>query len=475
MKQIRGRDYFAKTETSSDDILGSFSAAMKLLIHWPNEFEKYLREYHQRSSGEGVSGLSQQFRKIYIWLQKNSTLPDFRFAQDAFDNYLISEFDPFYNLRIIHRFNKNPALTSRLRFITTTEASEILKVAPRSLSQLAKAGHLTRYPSADERFALYDRQEVLALDAKWQSMLSLKEASVAIDTSRNVFRELVEVGLIRAESESSENDPKWRINERHLKVFLSRLAARTRILDVTKPEEYPDNYEGKFVDLTTAAKMMMPIGGNVAKVLGEVIAGRLPAYVESEPVLINRMMFVESLVQDCVESIQIRNNWISKSDTERVLKVKPPVLARWVESSLLAPIATVAHCIYFNREQVFRFYDVYVFSEEAAIMLGVGVLTVQKWVRNGRLRAVSGPQIDGNHNYLFRREEVKQIRSYLTASAVAEALGVTRTTLVARIQKGELRPVSGPGIDLSGHYLFEPQVTHSAIPLQKDNPEDTYE
>ena len=81
---------------------------------------------------------------------------------------------------------------------------------------------------------------------------------------------------------------------------------------------------------------------------------------------------------------------------------------------------------------------------------------MQKWARNGRLRPVSGPGIDGGHRYLFRREDVDRLRpeNRLTAPELAQAIGLSRAQLFQWIQQGKVTPVSGPGIDGMAHYLF---------------------
>ncbi len=41
-----------------------------------------------------------------------------------------------------------------------------------------------------------------------------------------------------------------------------------------------------------------------------------------------------------------------------------------------------------------------------------------------------------------------------TTSQLARDLGISRSQIVQWVKEGKIRPVSGPGIDKSGHYLF---------------------
>jgi excisionase family DNA binding protein len=55
----------------------------------------------------------------------------------------------------------------------------------------------------------------------------------------------------------------------------------------------------------------------------------------------------------------------------------------------------------------------HVTSKEAAKILEVGRLTIQRWARQGRLSeaCVSGPHIDEHHVYIFNKEKLIQWRN----------------------------------------------------------------
>mgnify|MGYP002713185139 CR=1 FL=1 len=74
----------------------------------------------------------------------------------------------------------------------------------------------------------------------------------------------------------------------------------------------------------------------------------------------------------------------------------------------------------------------------------------------GRLHPVSGPGVDENHRYLFKREEIELLRpsNRLTAPELAKTLGLSCSQLQEWIKRGKVRPMSGPGIDEMKHYLF---------------------
>jgi len=127
--------------------------------------------------------------------------------------------------------------------------------------------------------------------------------------------------------------------------------------------------------------------------------------------------------------------------------------------------------VYFNRMAVQRFIDDHVFVEDAAEIMDIGVLAVQKWARAGRLKAVSGPDIDGCHRWLFRRADVEQLRpeNRLTAPQAAKLMGIGEATLSRWIREGKVNSVSGPGIDGMRQHLF---LRKKLLLLRADELED---
>src|SRR3989442_13656955 len=79
-----------------------------------------------------------------------------------------------------------------------------------------------------------------------------------------------------------------------------------------------------------------------------------------------------------------------------------------IRKGLISPTTIVGSAQYFSRETVEKFIRDHITTDEAAEILKVGKLTVQKWARLGRLSEVciSGPNIDVYHAYLFNKARV---------------------------------------------------------------------
>ena len=171
---------------------------------------------------------------------------------------------------------------------------------------------------------------------------------------------------------------------------------------------------------------------------------------------LHSLRFTEADIKACVEQIRLEKRWIRREEIAARMWVKVTLVTKWVSTGLLTPVATHANSQHFSRDEVDAFVQGHIFSDEAARILDVGLDVVQKWARKGRLKPVAGGSQDDCHRYLFRREDVERLRpeNRLTGPQLAKRLGLSRAQLWQWSKQGKVKPVSGPGIDESGHYLF---------------------
>jgi DNA-binding transcriptional regulator YiaG len=144
------------------------------------------------------------------------------------------------------------------------------------------------------------------------------------------------------------------------------------------------------------------------------------------------------------------------ADTSSAATLERRPSRRRVGTVTVAVMEQKRNSMYFSRAEVKRFEHEFVSTEEAAGILQINELTVQSWTRKGRLHPVSGPGVDDRAAYLFHREEVERLRleNRCTAPEMSARLGISRSQLRIWIEQGKVKPISGPGIDQCGRYLF---------------------
>ena len=144
-------------------------------------------------------------------------------------------------------------------------------------------------------------------------------------------------------------------------------------------------------------------------------------------------MFTEANIRVCLEEFKEERKWVDTKEIAQRIEVKEPTIWRWIKAGLLAPVVVCGSTHYFDHDAVEAFITGHVFSEQAAEILGVGVDMVRKWTREGQLKPVSGPGVDLYYRNLYRREDVEQLRpELLTTPRMVEPGEAARSQLGER-------------------------------------------
>lgn len=434
-----------------------FATAFKGIVDWPDGFYEFLDAMRFRDGVRSAHSMYSALGALYSrWIEDYWKHPTYGFVQEAFDRYLAETYAFLPGAARLKRCQDNPDLGDRSQYVDLHTAARLLGVTTGTLARLVQLGRLTFHeaqerPSSKRRYRFFLRTDILALHEKWRDSMSLTETADRLGVSEEVVVAMVEEGLLKAERGPSTGDGvQWLFSGAVVEECVIQIAAERRYKSAAG-----------LIDLTTAAKMLAVVGLNAAGVLRLVAERKLRGYwlsgcIENP----GSLLFLPGSVELCVEAIRRKNGWVCRKDVAQRMRVKVCVVSRWVASGLLKRIAVCGSAHHFDGSEVKRFAADHVFSEEAAEMLDVGVLVVQKWARNGRLHPVAGPGVDECHRYLFRREEIERLRpeNRLTAPQLAERLGISRSQMCAWIRQGRVQPVSGPGIDGCGQYLFVDDV-----------------
>jgi hypothetical protein len=155
--------------------------------------------------------------------------------------------------------------------------------------------------------------------------------------------------------------------------------------------------------------------------------------------------------------VQYENGWITREEIAVKMRVGVKTLNRWINDGLLVPIANHNQKDYFAIESVDKFCADYLRTDQVAKLLGVQEDALKKWIKIGRLVPVYRKSKDGCRINLFKRQDVEKLRrdQYLTAAQMAGRVGLTYVGFMAQIKTGKFKPISGPGVDNYGRYLFE--------------------
>lgn len=431
-----------------------YTTAFKGLMDWPQGFRDFLDAYSLRNRETAVGRVLEDFGRVYTWLERYWRPPAFDFVQQAFHEYLLEK--DVLTPSMIHLQRAQPGLLSFSEFstITEAEAARLLNTTARTIQRLVKQGVLKPYKQRENQdptqtLKLLKRSDVVELRQKWHEAITLERAVQLLGVSKDVILQLVHAKLLNAvRGRSVDGSLNWKLSHQSIAVLIDDL--RHKVVE-TVPDEAPN-----FVSLVEATQMLSGYGYNMVSIIGHLRNRELHGAWVGKHERLDQLRVSRKDIQDLAEAIRKKQSMIPRARAAKILGVKGTTVSKWAERGLIVPIETKGTITYFDRDAVEEFRRDHLFGPEAANILVVGELVVQKWARSGRLHPVSGPCVDGLHRYLFRRQDVERLRPEhrMTAPEMARQLGVSRRQIYTWIEKGRISPVSGPGVDGAKHYLF---------------------
>lgn len=418
--------------------------------NWPYGFHQFLRDYRVCSTYH--SGLSTYLGALYsTWILKRWQHPQLQFVQKSFDEFLLSGNVPAALIYRTERVATNPKLKKHFRCWDKTVTAQKLNVSAATLNRLIQLGKLDNclFDAYKAPQLVFNPKAIRSLKATWNNGISLQETIELLGASKEIVKDLVKVGALRVlRGPSTDMSQEWLFDHQSVVDFLATLEMKNS--QALKGDD-------TMLTLTESAQSLACVGLNAASILRELINSDYPIYAEPEV-----KKFILSLripiyaIKHLRERILQRNEWMTLTDVAEIMGVKWIVVSKWAKSGLIRSDAHYSNAFFCSRSEVERFKSEYIFTEEAARILRIGVLAVQKWARYGRLKPVASERINGCHRYLFRRKDVERLRpeNRLTAPQLARRMGIGRSQIVQWIKQGKVKPISGPGIDRSRQYLF---------------------
>jgi transposase-like protein/predicted site-specific integrase-resolvase len=415
----------------------AFATAFKALMDWPigfYNFLDYLRKWNNPS--DAPITLYKEFGVfIQTWLGRYWLHEDVRFIQDAFDRYLIERYPPSLSLIQSQRYHDSLWLAEHLPYVSIPEAQSILEVGPSSVRKCVDAGRLRIFGShnyADQTVVFLLKEDVLALKALRENVLSVEEVSKILGITADAVMNLIKDGILPGLwGGTIAMNYGWYVTRKDVQYLLESLASNAR--------------KGRFVaskchTLHQVCHALGFLNLNMSKVVRTLINGGIPCY-RDEPTdkTLSSIWLYKSDVKTFIDRFAEDSGWLSRAKVQKRLGVHESTLKSWVDAGFFTP-KMVARNQYFQTSEVQAFVSNYVNSDGAAEILKVGRLTVQNWTRQGILIAVSGPGVNRSHYYLFERAYLESwISSRVPFNEAKRILGgVTTYRLQKWIEEGRI-------------------------------------
>ena len=436
-----------KTSLRVDATYVLMTTAVHALQNWPHNFHHFLANYAQDEQGQCSDLVQQDFGRLYVvWLERSWRDPAYQFVQDAFDDFLCTNYVISPSFLHLRRVRENPILLDRLPCLTEAETARMLGVSNLTVKKLVEQKKLRPYQAGENRFNLLHRASVLQRLTEYEDTLTLTETADLFGLSDRVIVDLIQANMLEAvRGPTIDESMVWYVSRPAAYNLLKVIRQGTTKLPLLD-----------MVPLRRAVQIVSAHDQNMLSVIERLLMHKMRAFWMTNA-LPDIAVSAEDL-QVWLAELREDRPFISRSQFAKQMKVKRlHIIDTWVASGLITPLSDPNESpMYFKIEDVEQFMADHVWTDTAAQIMEVGKLTVQKWARHGRLHPVSGREVDGLHRYLFKRDEVERFRpeNRVTAPQMAERLGIGRSQMLERIKCGRLKPISGPQIDNCKQYLF---------------------
>jgi DNA-binding transcriptional MerR regulator len=389
-----------------------YTTAFRGIMNWPEGFYEFLRAYRMQQQSDKIlnGGPKADLGNLYTqWLQDYWQHPAFEFVHKAFEHYFVATYSLSSAVARTNLCQENTGMMEQLSGVSIAEAARLLGVTPKMIDILLRTGRLTLQRSGStgkQSHRFVNRAEVLELRGQWKEFVNRAEAAEWLGVSQSMIIDLVNVGLLVAERNPGEGYPHWAFHKSALVDCMEKV-----LKSVKKSSSHKIGEKTALLDLAEAARLLFVVGLNAVSILLYVAEGKLLAYYRVvQDLKLGLLLFDRSDIQQCIKAIKSENNWLSRKELTKLLKVKDTTLTRWVRAGLISPSAICGTAQYFDDAMVDKFMADHITTEKASEMLGVGKLTIQKWARQGRLSevCVSGPNVDGHHGYIFNKKRLLQ-------------------------------------------------------------------
>lgn len=403
-QDFEGMSLSFDTTMKPDESYCLYATALKGLVNWPKGFYEFLRAYRLRNVKGLHRRLDADFGDLYSqWLEKH--WQSLAFVQKAFHQYLVDNYALSPSGVQSSHCQDDLGLAEGFTYTTVEEAARFLGVSPKIIERLVQAGLLLRYEFPEYLEETPDqfvrRAEVRELRNKWANGISLEDAARYLGLPQRDTLDLVSAGLLFAEhGPEVDGSSHWTFSKQAVTECYSEVAKG--LLCFTPGRA--------IIDLTGAAQMLSAVGLDVTGILQCVTNGELRGYLPGKLRGLGEVMFTKASIRVYLEKVKEERKWVIPKEIARRMGVTEPTLSRWIQAGLLSPVIVCGSACYFDPDAVKEFITGHVFDQKAAEILGVGVDKVRQWTREGQLKPVSGPGVDFYYRQLYRRQDVEQLR-----------------------------------------------------------------
>jgi len=398
----RGGTSHLLSRISFDGIARVAEKAAQSLFDWPAGYHKLL----DRLSGSASvtlteSGLSYQFGVFHETLKKKFRASSFEFLQEATAEYFRQRWSGGFLTK--KNWFWSPALEESSTWIVRAKAAERLSCRSETIDLLVKRGFLEGcYREQQSRTVLLiNRKSLERLEEDRRNELTAKAAREFLGISERPMERLLSRGLVKPKRMNPLNRSRKQVFCRKaLQSFLDKLKRQVK-----------ESIRARTISHTRALRKLSSVGMGLADLLELALAGEIK---------VRGWRASESGLAKCIyddrDIDQLIKNYAELPEDEMTiplasvrLSLRQEVVYRLVQKGLLEfRLKTVGarEIKVVTGDSVAEFQRTYVSAKEISDLRRTSPAMVVRSLRSKGIVPVTGPSVDRNRQYFFKRKDV---------------------------------------------------------------------
>lgn len=394
-------DGFATLPVATDLVR---SASLSLL-DWPSGFFTFLDRLHPAGKGTTATQVKDRFGFFYSYLFKNFRNPAYGEVIHAFETYMEKNWE-------IPLTNRNRFLSADLRakhtWIPAATAAATLGTSRRKIGLLVDTGKINGrvVPSPGQRKILcVDRRDLPLMNGLLQDQVDQKTACTMLGLGKARIRQLADHQVLGpAIAPNSKGTSQWTLS----RTFLERLLHLTADCPTVRESDHPDA-----VSIGFSCRFLLRREYLLPRLMVAVIKGEiLPVALARDRVGLSAWMFErKALTAWIADQIGgMREGMLTIPKAGQMLGLKQEVVYHFVRMyRLRSLIEHESGCQLVRVEEVKSFQETYILGAKLAASLRVSPRSLASQLRQAGIVPVSGPEVDGGRQYLYRKEEALDV------------------------------------------------------------------
>lgn len=378
----------------------------RFLSHWPTSLDPLLESLRKGAgSREKRFGLKKEFGPFLTWLGKNKAASFHDTAFGAFSDFISRQTDLTVARRVLRKYA--PAHPSLQLYVLQNEAADSLGVSSPRMNEIAERYDLYFVPPTGQGAeALIRLDRLKAVREKMRRQWNQEQTYEFLRISKHGFQAFRTTGLLSEIAVEDRVVEESSYAAEEVAGFVAKLEAKVVPMK-----------RRRLVKISSLARM----GKTIGDVCAAVLAGDLiPRGIDVKAKGLDRLRFDSD---EFVEAFAKDGETFSVSEAAEKMGVCAKVVDRWVKSGL---IETVRGRVMIERGRritqgtIDRFQATYITGPEFSRKVdGRSSRSGSMHLMKTGVTPVSGPSVDGNSQYLFRRSDIEAATVKALRSVVA--------------------------------------------------------